>query len=153
MQGRAYIFLRQNGAPLPLGCSGHVGWAFLADEEQRALVCGSTENFDGDPVIPPGEENGSWVQSFSQITQMLQVMQLRGYDVFKVAQVNDPHPHAAELAARNTREAGYKVKGNNCLDHAVKVLDAYGVKDLPFSSMHPSPNEWFSLFQGDYHKI
>lgn len=153
MQGRAYIFLRKNGAPLPLGCAGHIGWAFLDDPDHHEVVCGSTENFTGDPVISPGQDNGYWAQSFTQITQMMQVMHLRGYDVFKVAQVEDPHPDAALMAAQQVQAAGYKVIGNNCLDHVVKVLDAYGIKDLPYASMHPSPNEWFSLFHGDYHRL
>lgn len=157
MQGLAYVFLRKNGAPLPLGCSGHVGWAFLAADPEATqphdVVCGSTENFTGDPVIPPGEDNGFWEQSFSQVTQMMQVMHLRGYDVFKVAPVPDPHPDAAQQVALQVRTSGYKTIGNNSLDHVVKVLDAYGVKDLPYASMHPSPNEWFCLFNGEYHSL
>lgn len=161
MQGRAYVFLRKNGAPVPLGCTGHVGWAFLEAEAgetpqpgaQPEVICGSTENFTGDPVIPPGADNGFWEQSFTQVTQMMQVMHLRGYDVFKVAPVPEPNPDAARLAALATRASGYKTIGNNSLDHVVKVLDAYGVKDLPYASMHPSPNEWFCLFNGEYHSL
>jgi hypothetical protein len=52
MKGRAYAFVRKDGAPLPIACQGHVGWRFETDE--RMFFAGSTENSSGRFHVPAG---------------------------------------------------------------------------------------------------
>jgi hypothetical protein len=157
-KGLAYVFLRKDGAPLPPGCAGHVGWAFqLADD---TFCAGATENLKGAPFVPPGHDNDAWVQVLATEAALVQHMtsltlqghQL-GYDAYKVTTVRDCNPDAAEQAGNAIVHWGYTALGNNCLDHVWKVLAAYGVKDLPWAQTHPSPNDWFGVFNGEYHNL
>ena len=57
--GHALVFLRRDGAPLPPGCAGHVGWGFrLADGSH---IFGSTENDRRLPHIRRGGDNTAWL--------------------------------------------------------------------------------------------
>jgi hypothetical protein len=151
MDGFAYVFLRRDGAPLPPGCGGHVGWGFLTADDG---VCyfGSTENTSGEPVVIPGHDNGWWGQEGDQ-SAMFAAMKKRNYDGYKKAVVHDCDPAAARAAADATRLAGYFFIRGNCLDHAWQVIYGYGMKGLPWRENHPSPNDWFALYNGEYQNL
>ena len=152
-QGIAYAFLRADGGVcpgLPPGCSGHVAWGFMAAQNQFSF--GSTENPAGSPEILPGHDAGFWTQRGS-LQAMLQAMKQRRYNAYKWLTLPDAMPDAATAATNKVRGAGYTAIGNNCLDHVCNILGAYNVKDLPWASTHPSPNDWFGVLPGEYHNF
>jgi hypothetical protein len=151
VKGYAYVFLRRDGAPLPPGCAGHTGWGFLLREDGTCRF-GATENPSGKPFISPGGDNGGWEGEGDQAA-MLAAMRARNYDAYKVAGIRNFNPSAAEAAAKAVKSAGYRAVGSNCLDHTYQVLRAYGVEDLPWLQTHPSPNDWFALFNGQYQEV
>lgn len=150
-KGFAYIFLRKDGAPLVKGWAGHVGWGFSVGNHSR-FYCGSTENASGSPVVLPGRDNGWWGEEYD-LSGMLQAMVNRNYDAYKVASVREPNSVAAVRIAKETKGRGYAGLTNNCLDHLWDVLAAYGVKDLPLAQLYPYPNQWFAMFNGEYHNL
>ena len=154
-KGFVYVFLRKDGAPLPTGCAGHVGWGFAVQNGPNDLdaVCGSTENFKGEYHVPAGGDIGFWWKRFRTDIEMFKEMASRNYDGYKVATVRNCNPEAAIATARDTSMRGYDGIGNNCLDHAFAILEAYGVNDLPWKQTHPSPNDWFAQFNGEYHNL
>jgi hypothetical protein len=149
----AYVFLRKSGAPLPIGCAGHVGWGVtLAD---GTIVAGSTENTSGEPFVPPGHANGHWDQVFATQADLVSFLgngtgERPAYDALKILGVRNADPERAAALGRDTANWGYTAMGNNCADHVWKVLEAYGEVGLPLLQTHPSPNEWFALVVGEY---
>jgi hypothetical protein len=152
MEGFAYVFLRKDGAPLPPGCAGHVGWgfSFAKTPSDTDAICGSTENPGGSPLIFSGQDIGYWDNQTDHETQMYFLFKRRNYHAFKRAKVAVANPDNAFHEARKQSLGGYSAIGNNCLDHACRILQAYGVKDLPWPLTHPSPNDWFAMFNGAY---
>lgn len=151
MIGQAYVFLRRDGAPLPPGCAGHVGWGFRASESDT-FYYGATENLSGKPFVPSHGDNGWWALLGTQ-ADMLAAMRQRNYDGYKFATVRDCNAATARAAADALKTVGYIAIGSNCLDHVWRVLDAYGVKGLPWLQTHPSPNDWFALYNGEFHNL
>lgn len=147
---QVYVFLRRNGAPLPLGCEGHVGWAFQSDTDK--LVYGSTENTSGAFHVPAGGDNGAWMLTGDQ-PAMIRAMENRDYDAYKVLTTAQFNPEAALQKADWTLTAGYDGLGNNCLDHVVWILGAYGVQGMPSVHSHPSPKDWFGVLAGELHNL
>lgn len=152
MEGFAYVFLRKDGAPLPPGCAGHVGWgfSFLRTPTDPDAFCGATENFSGSPLVLPGGDIGYWDMQVNREVDMFFQFKQRNYHAVKRAKVAVANPHQAMHMARQQAAGGYVAIGNNCLDHTLRILQAYGVKDLPWAQTHPSPNDWFAQFNGAY---
>ena len=148
--GSAVVFLRRDGAPLPPGCAGHVGWAFRQGD--GTYMFGSTENTGGWPIVLPGGDNGAW-HAEESLQDAIDAMSARNYDAYKVAVFRDPHADAALACVAVVEASGYTAAGNNCLDHCCAVLKAYGQPDLPWPSTHPSPNDWFAAYNGEFHNI
>lgn len=151
VKGTAFVFLRKDGAPLWLGNGGHVGWAF--ELETAEFYCGSTENLSGGFSVKKGEDNGWWGAVCRTEAEVVEAMKIRNYDGFKFSTVREANPSAAKEVADDSRDRGYTGLGNNCLDHVWDILNAYGVADLPWTKTHPSPNDWFSVFNGEYRNI
>jgi hypothetical protein len=151
MNGWAYAYLRQDGAPLPPGHSGHVGWGFQT--EHGHFFAGSTENTSGAFFVPPGGDNGAWATDFSSEADMFEAFRKLNYDAGKRVVVRDVNAVAARGVALQNALAGYTGLGNNCLDHVWRVLSAYGDPGLPFMQNHPSPNDWFAVFNGEWINI
>lgn len=148
--GHAWVFLRRDGAPLPPGCAGHVGWGLrLADGTH---LFGSTENGRGLPHVRRGGDNGAWLLR-GPFDQGMAAMRTRNYDAWKHATFRKPDPTRADAFARTIAGRGYDAIGNNCLDHACAVLGAYGQPDLPWALTHPSPNDWFGVYNGEFHNM
>ncbi len=152
MEGFSYVFLRKDGAPLPMGCAGHVGWGFTATKSANDIdaICGSTENTSGSAIVLPGHDIGYWDARVDHENQMFALFKKRGYHAFKKAKVPTVDADAALQMAHQQSQSGYSAIGNNCLDHTFRILEAYGVKGLPWPLNHGSPNEWFALFNGAY---
>lgn len=146
MQGYAYVFLKRDGAPLPPGAAGHVGWGFTEDDV--IAYCGSTENYTGGPFVSPGGNNGYWGMKVRSQEQMLKLFRDKNYHAYKFEKVEKRAPDYAKAMALETKNAGYRAIGSNCLDHVYSILKAYGVQDLPWPSTHPSPNDWYAVFNG-----
>lgn len=144
--GSIYVFLRSDGAPLPTGCAGHVGWGF--ELEPGRLMYGSTENQSGKPLVPPGGDNGYWALP-GTLDTMRAAMRARNYESFRWAKVRNCNGPNARLAAEATAASGYRALGNNCLDHVWRIADAYGVAGLPWLQTHPSPADWYAVFNGE----
>lgn len=147
-QGTAYVFLRPFG---PANQLGHVGWAFQT--EAGKYIYGSTSgpgNAPAQDICPLGSKpkinnNGWWCKETTRISTMLADMRSQGYIAYKLIKVNKPDIEAAKRAAMSTRQAGYKLFGNNCADHARQIFSSYGVKNMPFlsSSSNINPLWWF----------
>lgn len=152
MNGLAYVFLRKDGAALPVGWAGHVGWGFLLEDNQT-FYCGSTENDGGNPLVPIGSDNGWWGSETADEQTMVSLMRLRNYDAYKMATVRNADPASARKTADGTKTYGYTLIANNCLNHLWYVLSNYGVRDLPLIQLYPYPNQWFAMFNGEYHNI
>jgi hypothetical protein len=151
MTGYAYVFLRPDGAALPAGDAGHVGWGFQL--ESGGYYAGSTENEAGHPVVPPGGDNGWWAEHFATAEEMAAAMKLRNYLCYKVAEVANCNPETATVVANGCKGCGYDGVGNNCLDHVARVLHAYDEPGLPWDFFHPTPNNWFSDYNGEFHNL
>ncbi|UXY32399.1 hypothetical protein [Streptomyces sp. HUAS TT20] len=151
MDGYEFVFLRRDGAPLPPGRAGHVGWGFLLADGD--FYAGSTENFGGAPVIPPGGQNGWWAKRFASADEMLSEFRSRRYHALKQCRVNDADWAAAEAKAKETGSSGYSAWANNCLDHTYRILEAYGDDGLPWPLTHPAPNDWFAVFNAAYEDL
>lgn len=153
---KAYAFIRKDGAPLPPGCAGHVGWAITLDD--GGILAGSTENQSGLPLVPPGHPNGAWATEFAGEDELLADLRAEtavhpAYDGVTVLGVRHPRPGPAAELGRAIVGWGYTAVGNNCLDHTFKVLVAYGEDGIPWPSTHPSPNDWFAVLIGEYHNL
>ena len=108
------------------------------------------KNTGGAPIVLPGQDIGYWDRRVDHEAQMFELFKQRGYHAYKKAKVASTNAGAALAKAHEHAQSGYAAIGNNCLDHTFRVLEAYGVKDLPWPLSHGSPNEWFALFNGAY---
>ena len=132
--GNYYYFLREPG---PMGL-GHMGWG-LQYAEDRWLV-GALENAGGSALVGPGGDNDYWMAFVDSEAQMLYEMRtmetaarlcgyetMSGYTFYKKIPVTNAKPDDAQRVAEAQAQAGYFAVGNNCLDNAAVVGDAYGV--------------------------
>ncbi|MEQ1933933.1 MAG: hypothetical protein ABL962_08655 [Fimbriimonadaceae bacterium] len=151
MRLQAFVFLRKDGAPLPVGFMGHVGWAFQL--EDGTYYGGATENSTGNLVVKPGDDNGWWGKAAGSLDVLVNLFRTLDYDCYKAVTVRSPNPSAAKTVADSTEHRGYIGLTNNCLDHVFDVLTAYGEPGLPFRFQYPSPRSWFAMFNGELHNL
>lgn len=151
MKGKAYVFLRKDSVPMVMGYAGHIAWGFT--NEDGKFYFGSTDNSRHNPVIRLGKNNGWWAETAETEAEMLEKMTEKNYDGYKVATVRNFDVPAAHKVADGTKSFGYSLMANNCLNHVWYVLNAYGVKDLPLLGLNSYPNQWFALFNGEYHNL
>ncbi|WP_405879938.1 hypothetical protein OG762_15635 [Streptomyces sp. NBC_01136] len=154
-RGQACVFLAPKGA----GGFGHVGWAFQEPPGDHWFF-GATEGAGGEEggpnarKIPPGQRNGAWVDTGNW---------QRALDTFRNAKANE-HPggyykqytcayaaqsavHSAALQAQANVGRGYDLFGDNCMNHAYDVLQAYNLtlpspNDPIYISPSWAPNLW-----------
>ncbi len=169
MSGYAYLFVRRLGAPVGPIHFGHVGWAFTYPDDDLNHrggkhyfgMCGSTENTSGKPRQPAGRTD-FWARIVPSAEAMFGFMRHvpiprppAAYDSYKVLEVEKPDVAAAAAAVRQVRAMEYRAaaffplnprdfwRGSNCLDHAYRVLTAYGLV-TPFTPQTaPLPNTFF----------
>lgn len=155
--GKAYVFCRTKGAPVPvIGIPlGHVGGAFeLPDGNFR---CFGTENPKGDPYVPAAEK-GFWnedctasdvVSTFSK-SRVLMGIACPPYDVYKILEQSNPNYDAAinKLAWCGLQDyqllSAAIVKSRTCEDDVCDTLSAYGLW-MPWTITYPKPNDWFGV--------
>jgi hypothetical protein len=150
-KGEAYIFLRNDGAPLPGGPAGHVGWGIKL--EDGSYFGGSTENSTGFPFVPPQGDNEGWAFPFPDVQAMVAEFTRRDYDSYKFATVREPKPKPAAEVGVKAIGMGYAGLFNNCLDHSHGVLKAYGVQGLPWPATNPLPHHWFNAWNAEYRNL
>ena len=139
--GTAYAFIEPAGAFL----AGHVGWGFK--QRDGRFYYGSTQNWTRSmPYVEAGDDNGWWAEQ-GNFAAMRLAFRIRNYYWFKAIPVAGFLPEVARLKADATRGMGYGLLGNNCMDHAFKVLEAYGTKNIPWPVAAVICNVWFSLIQ------
>lgn len=154
--GKAYVFKRHYNPVY----QGHTGWAFsLADGR---WIFGAIDGTQG-MTVKEGENNGWFMTIFDSERKMLDyvggfsvsgqnpaIMRFGPYTSFKSYDIYNAHPATAIQVAVRSKDWGYGVARNNCVDTTVKVLRAYGV-----SIVHPGekgtswiPNTWFGQITG-----
>lgn len=128
---------------------GHVGWGWkIPGSNPEEWVYGSTDSVPMDklglklplkppfnsPVVGAGEKrgNGSWDEQGS-FEEMLEKFSRLEYNEIKCrlainTQVSEQN---ARRAIEEVETAGYSVVGNNCMNHTVKILEAYGGGNMP----------------------
>lgn len=167
--GKAYAFCRDNPPPLV----GHVGWGF---EKDGSLIVGATERPMSWPNIWqavrdlglaftefPGEDNGAWMKTVSSLEEALPIFCSLGYKWWKAYDVAHPNPQSALSVAEKTKDTGWWLIFNNCLDHTGAVLEAYGVPwqqvggqppdGMPWKQTNPAPIGWFHAWNVREHGI
>jgi hypothetical protein len=142
--------------PLELG---HVGWGFRLDDGRWCW--GATELSGG--FVAPGQPNGACVERGTR-EQMMSWFRdgLRPnsapwkYFSYKALRADHPRGSVGEQMAEATKQMGYSVVGNNCMTHALSILNGYaGYPILPLPVIHPVqmiPRVWFTLINAtEYH--
>jgi Ricin-type beta-trefoil lectin domain-like len=157
--GRACIFLQPAGAPVLGDNRGHVGWGYrIGDSDQ--YIFGATENPSGAYHIAAGKNAGMWTAQGTW-SQMLNAFRNQPY--FPVVSGGPPRPYNAYTkykcydtptssvtAANNevnvVKAAGYDGLGNNCMNHAYRILKAYGTPSLqdPDDIANWEPRSWYA---------
>lgn len=143
--GRAYIFIKpENVAGL-----GHIGWGFMLSD--GSFYAGATENYyKGNAAtaywVNAGADNEFWAEMFLTEQKMFEKMKTLGYSEYKSIPVNYPNIAGGKRRADEVMMKGFQGISNNCLDHTYQVLEAYGVKNMPWRQTNPTPNGWFKAF-------
>jgi hypothetical protein len=153
-RANAVIFLKHN-EPFNFG---HTGWGFKLSADQWCY--GATELF-GQLVRQPGEDNGVYMRIGSK-GEMFDTFRTGNtpnasnwpYQSYKALIAGKPNVNAARAAVEATKKAGYWVNGNNCMNHAIQIINAYaGMPIVPVSDIgtpqHWVPNFWFRNIVGD----
>jgi len=139
--GHVCVFLAPNGA---FGL-GHVGWAYQV-AGTPTYVFGSTEGRGAAAHIPAGQPNGYWsaTGTYSAMLATFRVKNGGYYTEYKCESTGGSAVGAANAAAAAPARAGYDVIGNNCVDHTIRILGAYGAPALTPAWQYPAPFEWFN---------
>lgn len=175
--GKAYIFSRWH---TPVGM-GHTAWAVrLLDHpngHQRWMIGG----FDGtlDAAVSKGRDNGWFIaviegqnaendviNYFSRNSvpgQNPAIMDFQKYTHYKIYAGNPANPAASMSVAYRSKDWGYGVFGNNCIDQTWKVLNSYGIPinrpgrmRMPWEPEDRNaiiPNLWFQQQNGPEYVI
>ena len=141
--GKAFVFLRP-WTPLAMG---HTGWGFQIGPNTYGF--GATENtgeghflWISPAIVAKGERNDWWGRTgtFMDMKTEISKAQYTEYAALPIAYCS---PKEAIKTALETRQLGYGLFTNNCLDHVYAIMKAYGVGNLPWMQTHPAPRAWF----------
>ena len=147
MQGKAYIFLNRNGAPLFGFEFGHVAGAFrLANGQMR---CFGTENLIGSAYTPAAYKS-SWCEDcHDDLASIIKVFQKprsivvpsgvsnikpgtytnhggNQYTNWKMLEIDDPDPDQATYTLQKRSQEDYNVVSRNCENDVYDVLHDEG---------------------------
>lgn len=130
---------------------GHIGWGF---ETEPGVFCFGAKETVGSVAIWPGQNNGVFIET-NDFERMLETMK-RGktfnYQQYKILDIDHTCPEAAKDMAEDSKNWGYSLVGNNCVDDAFKIIKAFSCGDdlvLPWPSTHPVPNKFFHHIPGE----
>lgn len=149
---------------------GHVGWGFkLANgnfmygskEAKPSEFMNQIPFFPG--VIHKGNPNGVFVKE-ATCKDMLGSLRAGGnekgprflYHQYKLLQAPDVSIDDAVSLAWDSKNWGYGLPGNNCMDDVFKIIKAYASGDdtfLPWPSTHWLPNAFFDAIKAEVHVI
>ncbi|MFP1682162.1 hypothetical protein ACLD0W_06590 [Alloalcanivorax sp. C16-1] len=148
------VFQKAN-EPLNLG---HSGWGFKLSNGQWCY--GATEIF-GELVVQPGDYNGVYIQTGSK-EQMFMSFRTGNtphvsnwpYQFYKALIAGSPNENNGRAMAEKVKQAGYWLNGNNCMNHTIKILNAYaGTPIVPVSDagtpQYWVPNFWFAQIKSN----
>jgi hypothetical protein len=137
---KAYVFINKE-----LLLLGHVGWGF---ETSPGQFCYGSKETTGTLAILPGCPNNVFVKNGSEAS-MLKTMKagvIFQYHYYKVIEVPETNIAGAEALALSSKQWGYLVTTNNCMDYVFKIIKCYACDDnnvLPWPATHITPNEFF----------
>jgi hypothetical protein len=57
---------------------------------------------------------------------------------------------SAKVAIDETRDRGYDLFGNNCMNHAHDILIRYNTKGMPSLLINWNPRDWYNAFGSDW---
>lgn len=139
---------------------GHVGWGFQAAD---GFYCGATENVQGRHQVDAPQNADAWVKKLPDMQNMLAEMSQchftsgNQYLSYKWVDIERPNVEAALHQANLNMRRGFTAVGNNCLDQACNVLEAFGVPwqnmfgqpgwGMPWKHSNPTPNDWFRAWK------
>lgn len=138
-QGVAYTFLAPNHA----GWMGHVAWGFVMDDGR--YYAGSTDG---------GSNPWSFVlrtYTFNSQAEMLKRFKTyfsSPWDYTEYRFAVTPSRNVASAKNQVSQISSYFLGGNNCMDHTYKVLNAYGMRNMPWTQTNWAPRKWFADFPG-----
>jgi hypothetical protein len=143
--GRVCFFDAPNAASF----QGHVGWAFSEPGHGDSWYYGATDDdANGDPYVPAGSYNGAYIShaiAFSQVTSWFKANSI-GYTSYRCMNTPTSAVGAAMQAGQAASGWGYTLIGNNCLDHAYRILTAYRGDAAPIPGSEQwlvTPNQYF----------
>ena len=145
---------------------GHVGWGFKL--ENGNFLYGSKEatpaEFDGHfpGTIANGSPNGVFTRESSfqaMVTSLGRGGNAQGprfpYHEYKLLEAPTVYVEAAVAMAVDSKQWGYGLSGNNCMDDVFKIIKAYTGDDkfLPWPSTHWFPNKFFEDIDAEAHAL
>lgn len=136
-------------APNAAASQGHVGWAFYEPGHGDSWYYGSTDdNANGDFYVPPGSYNGAYIRhatAFYQVTSWFKYNHI-GYTGYRCKNTPTSAVGGAVQAGQAASGWGYTLIGNNCLNHAYRILTTYRGDAAPVpgsESWLNTPNQYF----------
>jgi hypothetical protein len=150
-QHDACIFRHDNVVPELVNTEvGHVAWGWkIPGSNPERWVFGSTDSVNRSCCILPGQPNGFWTLEGS-FGYMRDTFRARGYRELKCRATEAHAQQAARQEMERVRNAGYWVAGgNNCMNHTVSILNAYGANDMDMPNPHITwlPDDFFNQME------
>ena len=149
----ACVFRHDNTIPVVNSEVGHVAWGWkIPGSNPERWVFGSTDSVERAAYIPPGDPNGFWTQEGSFV-DMIDEFRRREYRELACRVTNTRMEQAARQEMERVRIAGYWVAGgNNCMNHTVRILNAYGARDMPDPNRITAwrPDDFFNQLGGPW---
>ena len=134
--GRVCMF----NAPNAASGFGHVGWAFEVGTSGQWVFGATDDDPAGDPYVAQGNYNGAWSSSgnFNAALGTFRASTI-GYTRYRCVNTPTSAVGAAVQQANAAPGWGYTLFGNNCLDHAYRILTTYrgGVMSSPSLTIIP----------------
>jgi hypothetical protein len=148
---KAYVFLN----PFLAANYGHVGWGF---ELNNGQFCYGSKETATALKIDKGCNNNVFV-SYDSEANMLHQMNTKKtsftYQYYKFIEIQNSNPDAAEAMAEDSKNWGYGLSGNNCMDDVFKIIKCYAHGNdtvLPWPATHLAPNAFFGAIETKQHK-
>lgn len=131
-------------APNAAAGLGHVGWAFEVGSSGKWIFGATDDDAAGDPYVAPGSYNGAWVGSggFGAVSSAFRASTI-GYTRYRCHATPTSAVGGAEQQASAAKGWGYTLIGNNCLDHAYRILTTYRGDVMPSPALTIIPNDAF----------